>query len=65
MRFAISQVNRTEVEPNDDHFTATDVAPGDYVAGQIGTKSDVDFFKIGLGGQTNCAYPALVELWEW
>ena len=40
MRFTISQVNRTEVEPNDDHFTATEVAPGDYVAGQIGTKGE-------------------------
>ena len=40
MRFTISQVNRTEVEPNDDHFTATGVVPGDYVAGQIGTKGE-------------------------
>ena len=51
MRFNISQVTRTEVEPNDDHFTATDVAPGDYVAGRIATNGDVDFFKIGIGGQ--------------
>jgi hypothetical protein len=51
MRFTISQVTRTEGEPNDDHFTATDVAPGDYVAGRIGTKGDIDFFKIDLGSQ--------------
>jgi hypothetical protein len=50
-RFNISQVNRLEIEPNDDHFKATEVTPGDYVAGRIGTKGDVDFYKVGLQGQ--------------
>ena len=50
-RFNISQANRREVEPNDDHFKATEVTPGDYVAGRIGTKGDVDFYKVGLQGQ--------------
>jgi hypothetical protein len=46
-----SKVNRVEAEPNDDHFKATNVAPGAYVAGRIGTKGDVDFFKLDTGGQ--------------
>jgi hypothetical protein len=61
MRFTISQVNRPEVEPNDDHFRATNVAPGDYVAGRIGTKGDVDFFKIDLGGQTTGALTVTLQ----
>jgi hypothetical protein len=49
LRFAISQVNHLEAEPNDDHFNAMNVPPGTYVAGRIGRKGDVDFFKVDVG----------------
>jgi hypothetical protein len=51
IRFDFSKVERKESEPNDDHFKATGVRPGEYIAGRIGTKGDMDFYKIDVKDQ--------------
>ncbi|MGH8521701.1 MAG: vWA domain-containing protein [Gammaproteobacteria bacterium] len=61
IRFDMSRVSRVEAEPNDDHFKATDVVPGEYAAGRIGTKGDVDFFKIKLEAQATGTLVAILQ----
>src|SRR5262249_30635424 len=47
-RFAIVDVETEEIEPNDTALKANPIKLGSLVAGQIGKKGDIDFFKVDL-----------------
>jgi len=52
IRIPLSAVHKEESESNDDAFKANALRLGEYMAGQIRTKGDVDFYKLDLTGQT-------------
>lgn len=51
IRVPLSAVHKEESESNDDAFKANALMLGEYMAGQIRTKGDVDFYKLDLTGQ--------------